>query len=263
MKEPSPHGANRRGFDVAPAVQKPSPLISVVTVTRNSAAHLSGCLDSVAAQAGADFEHWVVDGASTDGTVNLLRERNDPRLHWISEPDSGIYDAMNKAVRLAQGQWMLFLGADDRLRPGVLREVATRLRRPDTVYYGNVWKTGRGKRDAGRFSRVRLALRNICQQGMFYPQSVFDAHAFDLRYAIQADWVLNMACWNDARFRFEYMPILVADYNDESGVSSVRRDLAIERDYVPLLRRYFPPWISLPLALAVHLWRFVSRKEPV
>jgi glycosyltransferase involved in cell wall biosynthesis len=239
----------------------PKPLISVVTVTRNSVAHLAGCLESVAGQEGATFEHWVVDGASTDGTVEMLRARNDPRLHWISEPDAGIYDAMAKAVRRAAGTWIAFLGADDRLRPGALREMAGHLHEANTLYYGDVWMTTRRKRYDGRFPAWKLALKNICQQAIFYPRSVFEAHAFDGKYSIQADWVLNMACRRDPRFRFEYVPMVVADFNDAGGVSSVRRDLAIERDYVMLLNRYFPAWISWPLSAAVLGWRLVTRKN--
>ncbi len=238
-----------------------TPLISVVTVTRNSADHLAGCLDSVAAQEGAAFEHWVVDGASTDGTVEMLRARNDPHLQWISEPDAGIYDAMAKAVRRAAGPWIYFLGADDRLRPGALGEMAGHLQEANTLYYGDVWMTTRRKRYDGRFGRWKLALKNICQQAIFYPRSVFEAHAFEKQYTIQADWVLNMACRRDPQFLFLHVPMVVADFNDAGGVSSRKRDLAIERDYVMLLNRYFPAWISWPLSAAVVGWRFVTRKN--
>ena len=240
---------------------RPTPLISVVTVTRNTVDHLAGCLDSVATQDGADFEHWVVDGASTDGTVELLRSRNDPRLRWISEADRGVYEAMGKAVALARGRWIYFLGADDRLRPNALREMAAHLRDDRTIYYGDVWMTRRKIRYAGRFGGWKLALKNICQQAIFYPRGVFERHAFDLQYMVQADWVLNMACWKDDRLRFRHVPLVVADFNDAGGLSSVRRDLAIERDYVPLLVRHFPPWISWPLSAAGFGWRFAKRKK--
>ncbi|MCZ7592848.1 MAG: glycosyltransferase [Kiritimatiellae bacterium] len=106
------------------------PLISIITVTRNAARDLPGCLDSVAAQTDVPYEHWVVDGGSTDGTLELLASRNDPRIRWISEPDRGIYDAMNKAVRLARGQWIYFLGSDDRMRADALRSMASFFLKP-------------------------------------------------------------------------------------------------------------------------------------
>lgn len=240
---------------------KSCPLISIITVTRNSAKDLPDCLASVAAQGGVDYEHCIVDGASTDGTVELLRAQTNARLRWISEPDRGIYDAMNKAVRMARGQWIYFLGADDRLRSGALRTMTSYFRHPLTLYYGNVWMTKRQIRYAGRFGAIKLALKNICQQAVFYPSRVFESYAFDERYPIQADWVLNMACWKDRRFLFQYIPMIVADFRDEGGASSERRDLAIERDYTLLLHRYFPLWIAWPLTTAVHTWRFLKRKQ--
>lgn len=231
------------------------PLISVLTVTRNPGSILDVCLESVAAQTGISWEHWIIDGASTDGTVEYLRQHPHPRRQWLSEPDRGLYDAMNKAVRLAQGQWLYFLGADDRLRPDVLQLISAKLRDPQTIYYGDVWMIKQRRRYDGRFSRLKLAIKNICQQAIFYPRAVFESFSFDLAYSVQADWVLNMACRNDPRFAFQYLPLIVADFNDADGISSRQRDLAIERDYVRLLCRYFPPWIHLPLVAAVGIRR--------
>jgi glycosyltransferase involved in cell wall biosynthesis len=91
--------------------------ITVVTVTYNASAVLSGLIDSLRAQTDRDFEWVVVDGSSTDGTVEMIKSAGDVVSKWISEPDCGIYDAMNKAVRLARGEYYLVCGADDRLSP--------------------------------------------------------------------------------------------------------------------------------------------------
>ena len=90
-----------------------SPLISVVTATFNAAEQLPHTLRSLRQQTRGDFEWLVVDGGSTDGTVELLRENEDLLSFWISEPDRGIYDAWNKACRHARGEWLIFLGAGD------------------------------------------------------------------------------------------------------------------------------------------------------
>lgn len=237
------------------------PLISILTVTHNAESLIGDCIRSVAQQEGVAFEHWIVDGASTDGTVAAIQSLAHPCLRWVSEPDEGIYAAMNKGIDPCAGQWVLFLGADDRLRSDSLRQIAAFLERPDTIYYGDVWLTGRGQRYAGRFSMLQLAIRNICQQSIFYPRAVFDTFRFDPRYRIQADWVLNMACWQHPAFRFQHVPMIVADYNDTTGISSRSRDLAIEKDYVRLLNRFFPCWIAWPLSLATWLWRGLTRKR--
>ncbi len=226
------------------------PRISVVTVVRNGERMLGACLDSVAAQRYAALEHVVVDGASNDGTVDLLRRRSDARLRWVSERDGGIYDAMNRGTRLATGDYLLFLGADDILLADLVG-VAGRLKDPRTVYYGDAYWPGTHRLYAGRFGAAKLARRNICQQAIFYPRAVFDRHAFDVRYRLQADWELNMRCFSDPAFRFEYMPVLVARYNDRDGVSTVERDRAMEADYLRLLWRHFSPLIALPLSALV------------
>lgn len=92
-----------------------NPDVSVITVTLNATATLRECLDSVARQTGIQVEHIVVDGGSTDGTLDILRGYHNPALRWISEPDKGIADAMNKGARMAAGNWLYFLQADDRM----------------------------------------------------------------------------------------------------------------------------------------------------
>jgi glycosyltransferase involved in cell wall biosynthesis len=90
------------------------PVLSVVTPVRNSAAYLPYALDSVA-RLTVPHEHIVVDGGSTDGTVELLRNRNDPQLHWISEPDRGQTHAVNKGFASASGELLAWLNGDDEL----------------------------------------------------------------------------------------------------------------------------------------------------
>ena len=89
--------------------------ISVITVCFNSVQTIEQTLDSVAEQVGVDLEHIIIDGDSTDGTVDILHRAKDSISYWVSEPDGGIYDAMNKGLQRARGEWVLFLNADDYL----------------------------------------------------------------------------------------------------------------------------------------------------
>lgn len=91
------------------------PLISVIVAVYNGIATLQQCIDSVASQSFRDFELIIIDGGSTDGTVDLLKANASKLGYWISEPDKGIYNAWNKALRHASGKWICFLGADDYL----------------------------------------------------------------------------------------------------------------------------------------------------
>lgn len=95
-----------------------APEVSVVTPSLNNLEFLKRCCASVADQDGVRVEHLVIDGGSTDGTVAWLRSQ--PGLRWISEPDTGMYDAINKGLRLAQGQLLAYLNCDEQYLPGAL-----------------------------------------------------------------------------------------------------------------------------------------------
>ena len=94
--------------------------LSIVTVTLNAAAHLPRLIRSLRSQTDPDFEWVVMDGGSSDGTLALLAQATELPLIWRSEPDFGIYDALNKALRLASGEYYLVAGADDVLDPGAV-----------------------------------------------------------------------------------------------------------------------------------------------
>jgi len=114
--------------------------ISIITATYNAAAHLPRLIESLLAQTDQDFEWVVADGGSTDGTLELL-EQAKPRFKRLivdSRPDFGIYDALNRAIKLAEGDYYVVLGADDTLLPGGVgefREVA-RKKQSDLISFG-------------------------------------------------------------------------------------------------------------------------------
>src|SRR5690348_134930 len=97
--------------------------VSIIIPTYNPGKILVKALESVITQDYSNTELIVMDGGSTDGTVSLLQQYNIHIAYWKSEPDSGIYDAMNIGIAKATGTWLLFLGADDELMPGILSSV--------------------------------------------------------------------------------------------------------------------------------------------
>ncbi len=131
-----------------------SPAVSVITVCRDARAGLLRTRESVLAQTCRDFEWIIVDGASADGTRELLGQLDAPWVRWVSEPDAGIYDAMNKGLRMARGGRVWFLNAGDTFHDaGSLGAVAAV---PDTVdiCYGEAIVMGPGWRELGPRSRV-------------------------------------------------------------------------------------------------------------
>lgn len=91
------------------------PLLTVITVAFNAKDTIEQTILSVGAQAAESIEYLVIDGASNDGTVEVLRRQAHHIDHWVSEPDHGIYDAMNKGIAMARGEWIMFLNSDDYL----------------------------------------------------------------------------------------------------------------------------------------------------
>ena len=177
-----------------------APLISVILSTLDAARVLPRCLDSLRAQSFRDFEVIVMDGASTDGTVDILRQSGDVVGEWRSAPDSGIYNAWNKALPLARGEWLCFLGADDWLWDGDalarlvphLRAAAPRHR----VVYSQVRQldgAGRLIEQLGEpWQGFKARFRShacLPHPGLMHHRSLFETHGgFDERFRFGADY---------------------------------------------------------------------------
>jgi len=236
-----------------------TPLVSIITVVLNGAETLERTLRSVFEQGFEDLDYVVIDGGSTDGSVDIIRRYESRIGYWCSEPDSGLYDAMNKGVRAARGKWILFLGADDELVAG-LADIAPLLTDEQTVYYGDVYMPRQRLTYDGAFSAYKIMFKNICQQAIFYPRRVFESHSFDTRYRLWADHALNMACYGDKRFRFSYIEKLVCVYNDYTGLSAHTEDAQFQADRESLIRAHLPLRLFLAYLLRtrlakLNLWR--------
>ncbi len=215
------------------------PLVSIITVVLNGAKELESSIRSVIHSHVKNVEYIIIDGGSTDGTLAVLDEYEDSIDYWLSEPDRGIYDALNKAIASARGRWVCILGSDDTVS-STFALAAEYLKDECTIYYGDVFMIGSKRRYDGPFSPWKLSRRNICQQAIFYPRSVFECYQFNLKYPILADWEFNLRCFHDAQYRFQYIPVVVANYNDITGRSSGTRDRQFLLDHDNLIREYLP-----------------------
>lgn len=214
------------------------PLISIVTVVLNGVKTVEEAFQSVCRQSFTDYEYVVVDGGSIDGTVDVIHKYKRCITTWVSEPDDGVYDAMSKALKMTKGQWILFLGADDFLVCD-LRDVAALLQNQQTVYYGDVVRPAVKRIYDGFFSPYKLACRNICHQSIFYPRHVLEKNVFDSRYKVFADYELNMRLFSHPDILFEYIPVIVATFNDSEGLSPNQIDREFEADRLRLIKKYF------------------------
>lgn len=233
--------------------------ITVVTVTYNCAAVLQAAIDSVAGQTYPHVEYIVVDGGSTDGTVEIIRQNAAQITRWVSEPDGGIYDAMNKGIAMATGDFIYFLGGDDRLYPEVLGLVAAQMKDLQSVYYGDVCFVGdrHGVYD-GVFNRNKLIRRNICHQAIFYPCAVLsEGKKYDLAYKTYADYVFNMELWGSG-VRFVYLGLVVADFR--VGGASISGDALFFERRKALIRKYFGAWAAIYYTLRIEWANWMKRQ---
>lgn len=182
------------------------PLVSVVTVCFNARRHLAEAMESVLAQTYPDIEYLVIDGGSTDGTLDVIRaleSRFGGRLHWVSEPDDGIYEAMNKGIDMAHGDLVGLLNADDAyLSDAVERIVAVWADLPEAeALYGDVEivdETGKHVRTEAAPEPEDIGLRPermpFCHQSLFVSRRAYERiGGYDTRFRILADyeWVLR------------------------------------------------------------------------
>jgi glycosyltransferase involved in cell wall biosynthesis len=218
-------------------------LISVITVVYNGAATIEEAIRSVLGQSVSKVEYIIIDGGSKDGTQTIIERYKDKLGYYISEKDKGIYDAMNKGLAAAKGDYCIFLGADDVFIPGALERIVPLLKDKDTVYYGNIIVKDKGTRYDGAFNRFKLCYKNICHQCIFYPKSAYSSLRYDEQYRTWADWVYNMTLWGGRHVPFVYTGVDVCIFND-GGAGSVVRDQRFDADRKQLIRKNFGSLLS-------------------
>lgn len=213
-----------------------SPKISIGIVVFNGIEHIRHVLESVVGQPYKNIELIVVDGGSTDGTLSVLNEYSKDISVLISEPDKGIYDAMNKVCSLATGDWLIFLGCDDVLLDA-LGKVAGQMSDYETLYYGDVILRSSGNIYGGKFSKYRLAKTNFCHQAIFYPKAVYKKYAYGFDYKMLADYDYNIKLIG-LGVPFVYVGEVISVFNDQ-GRSFVHGDADFARDKIKLVRASF------------------------
>ncbi|MEQ1667695.1 MAG: glycosyltransferase family 2 protein [Sulfuriferula sp.] len=212
------------------------PKVSIGIVVFNGIAHIRNCLDSVTHQSYKNIELIVVDGDSKDGTQDVLKEYAEQIAVLVSEPDKGIYDAMNKVCSLATGDWLIFLGCDDVLLD-TLSDIVKVMHDSNTIYYGDVILRSNSKIYGGKFTSDRLFQQNFCHQSVFYPRCVYKTHQYSLQYKALADYAYNLKLFGSSLVSFSYLNKLVAIFNDQ-GFSS-HGDVDFYRDRVRLIYESF------------------------
>lgn len=224
-------------------------IITVITVCRNAEKTILPTMESVMRQTYPDIEYIIVDGDSSDNTLAMI-ERVAERfpIQYISEPDSGIYDAMNKGIGLASGEYICFLNAGDMLADrDVVRNVAAEIKKKGLgIYYGSIIY-----RHPGNVSEVRT-YGKLCGKRIYYctgdcinHQAVFAAssylktYKFDTSYKICGDreWMMRM---HRRKAKFICMPFIICSYSLDEQSVSISNDSLYHLEAARCMKEYFP-----------------------
>ena len=196
--------------------------LTIITATYNSARTLQPCMRSVLGQDYPNLEYLLVDGGSSDGTVELIQDYADkhPCIRWASEPDRGLYDALNKGIRKAEGEVLGFVHSDDFLAsPGILSALVAALSKAQADgVYGDLQYISAGQEERViRRWKSRAFHARLLQKGwmpahptFFLRRHVYEKHGgFDLDFRIAADYDFMLRVLKDPSLTFTYLPRVV------------------------------------------------------
>ncbi len=216
------------------------PKISIITPSYNQDHCIEACILSVINQDYPNIEFIIIDGKSTDNSVEIIKKYADQITYWVSESDKGIYDAMNKGIEKATGDWIFFLGTDDKLYPHVISKVFHKSF-PHQYYdfiYGQVKFVPSNILYGKEYTKADLVETNICHQSVFARKKIVEKlGCFQTKYPIFADYVFTMKLFSQPEIRKLYLPYCIAEYN-ELGASHYQADSNFAMDRYDLVKKY-------------------------
>ncbi|MFA6715794.1 MAG: glycosyltransferase family 2 protein [Victivallaceae bacterium] len=234
--------------------------ISIITVCYNSVEYLEDAVESVLSQDYDNFEYIIIDGGSTDGTLDIIRKYESRLAYWISAPDRGIYDAMNKGIAQASGDIIGMINSDDYYLPGAFRKVANAFADKsldDNIFWGDImhgdervlgWREWNVKR--GAFAP---------HPSMFCPKKVYERiGAYSLDYKILADYDFMYRAINYHHIKHIYLPEPIAFFRP-GGLAS-QNILPSLKEELEVKLRYGQPWL---IACTVFLLKIIKNSHKI
>lgn len=195
------------------------PLVSLITIVRDGAETLEQAMRSVLEQDYEAIEYIVIDGGSTDGTLDIIRRHQQALGYWVSEPDEGIADAFNKGIRRSRGEWIAVVNADDWLEPGAVRRVVAAIDGSSVVHgWQRVWLED-GSTEIHR-PRLRAMLRemSLLHGSCFVRRDLFDRYGlYDTSYRCAMDYEFLLRLYRSGE-RFRELPAVLVNVRPH-GVS--------------------------------------------
>lgn len=235
--------------------------LSIITINYNNAEGLRKTIRSVAGQTSREYEYIVIDGGSDDGSKEIIIEHKDQMSYWCSEKDSGIYNAMNKGILKAKGDYLLFLNSGDCLHhPTVLEEVSALLSGEDIIY-GDLLYVGNGSAATAYTYPEVLNIDYFLEHSLGHPASFIRRELFkDCLYneslKIVSDWEFFVRKIVLEEVSYKHIATTITDF-DMGGISTRLVDVCNE-ERMQVLKRLFPGMVYDALLQAMYM-----RKQPL
>lgn len=198
-------------------------MITVVTVSFNAVSCIEETILSVINQTYLNLQYIIVDGGSTDGTVDIIKKYADKISYWISEPDKGIYDAMNKGIDMAKGEWINFMNSGDTFYANDTIESIFLQQHTEDIIYGDVQLSFEWGKIIKRARNINEIIHGMifCHQSSFVKIDIMRANKFNLEYKIAADYHFFLKMY-EQRKKYKYVGFPISVFEAETGLSSRR-----------------------------------------
>lgn len=198
-------------------------IVSIITVVYNGEANIENTIRNVLNQTYTDIEYIVIDGASSDNTVNIIKRYSDKISFWLSEPDEGIYDAMNKGINLAHGKWIMFINAGDTFESS--STVADVFNLYDQfndadIVFGDINLITNNQVKLLKQNKKQIAFESICHQSQIIKLETLKRYYYNINFKIYADYDFQLKIFENDKSKIKYIPLTIANY-DTSGVSAL------------------------------------------
>jgi glycosyltransferase involved in cell wall biosynthesis len=212
--------------------------ISIITVCYNAEKYFKEAIESVLSQDYDNFEYIIIDGGSTDGTLDIIREYEDRLAYWVSEPDKGLYDAMNKGIAEASGDIIGMINSDDYYFPDAFKKVAAAFKEKsldENIFWGDIMHGDEHILGWREWNLTRGAF--AAHPSMFCPKKIYDKiGTYCLDYKILADYDFMYRAINHYHIKHIYLPENIAFFRpgglaSQNILPSLKEELSVKLHY--------------------------------
>lgn len=232
--------------------------VSIITVNFNNKKGLERTIDSVINQTYQDFEYLIIDGGSTDGSFRLIESIADKLSYWCSEHDNGIYNAMNKGIQKATGEYICFMNSGDCFASNTILEDIFSQEQTADILYGDVWRTKNGEKISIRefpkqITAEQMFRGGITHQAIFSRRQLHIENPYDESYKMIADWhFLVHRLVDGCTFAHVGKVVCLFDITGYSCSTRSPNDIH-EQQFFKVLNELFPPYVQKDIQVLIRL----------